>query len=461
MVEEKSSVENGAANGDMPPQEVSQKSPLTDGSPAQIEVAKSENESTKVEIGNEEEEEFRGLTKDQLMKYSKDPFWVRLRYFLLFLFWAGWVAMLVIAILIIVQAPQCEPPPTMQWLQQSPIVGLAAGSVVPSDIVAFMSSLSISSLYLPALISEYDYFKLNVITNPSNVAEFVRNTCLNVTSNNMACVTDYVPNPVKNNHPWVVNDSYDGLMTDKYYLNYTDARLPDELEKVFSYWSSDYNVTGFIVPQMEVDSEPAVVNVTDSVNVGLKAQDIVVSTSLVLLEVDLDLPGAFKEFIESMYSDWHYYSYNPIGDANTPNTQPRLNCVTLTLMLLPGTPLMQVTDTTQLEATLGEMIRSCVDLRDKDAIKFGETQFANTTQNVVAFTRTMKGTPGYAVAVNLGEGDVNATETINFSALSYVPDSGTVVYSISGKPDSGAKISMKDLDLKVHDGIVVQFVAEY
>ena len=37
MVDEKSSsVENGAPNGDMPPQEVSQKSPLTDGSPPPV-----------------------------------------------------------------------------------------------------------------------------------------------------------------------------------------------------------------------------------------------------------------------------------------------------------------------------------------------------------------------------------------------------------------------------------------
>ncbi|CAK9296311.1 unnamed protein product [Gordionus sp. m RMFG-2023] len=54
------------------------------------------------------EDAFTGLTKEELMEYANDPFWVRLRWFLFILFWLVWIAMLVVAIVLIIRAPSCS-----------------------------------------------------------------------------------------------------------------------------------------------------------------------------------------------------------------------------------------------------------------------------------------------------------------------------------------------------------------
>lgn len=60
-----------------------------------------------------------GMGKEELMKYANEPFWVRLRMFLFVLFWIGWIAMLVGAVVIILLAPRCPPAPKLDWYQKT------------------------------------------------------------------------------------------------------------------------------------------------------------------------------------------------------------------------------------------------------------------------------------------------------------------------------------------------------
>lgn len=48
-----------------------------------------------------------GLSKDELMKYANQPFWVRLRNILFASFWIVWFSILVIAIGYVVHSPGC------------------------------------------------------------------------------------------------------------------------------------------------------------------------------------------------------------------------------------------------------------------------------------------------------------------------------------------------------------------
>jgi solute carrier family 3 protein 2 len=93
-------------------------------------VAENQNGDAKIDIGNIEKT-FTGMTKEELMKYANDPFWVRLRWFLFVLFWAAWIAMLVGAILIIVYAPRCEKPSPLIWWKKGPLVTLKSGEENP------------------------------------------------------------------------------------------------------------------------------------------------------------------------------------------------------------------------------------------------------------------------------------------------------------------------------------------
>lgn len=49
-----------------------------------------------------------GLTKDELMKYANQPFWVRLRNILFASFWIFWVSILMYAIGSVVRSPNCN-----------------------------------------------------------------------------------------------------------------------------------------------------------------------------------------------------------------------------------------------------------------------------------------------------------------------------------------------------------------
>ncbi|KAK4884377.1 hypothetical protein RN001_000648 [Aquatica leii] len=84
-----------------------------------------QNGDAKVDIGDLKTA-FVGLSKDELMKYANDPFWVRLRWFLFILFWLLWASMLIGAILIIVAAPKCSPPEPRTWWEQGPLTELEA-----------------------------------------------------------------------------------------------------------------------------------------------------------------------------------------------------------------------------------------------------------------------------------------------------------------------------------------------
>ncbi|XP_008555239.1 maltase 2 [Microplitis demolitor] len=88
----------------------------------------SENGDAKIDM-KQAKKAVAGLSKEELMMYADDPFWVKLRWVLFGAFWMLWVAMLVGAIAIIVLAPKCQAPTPKKWWEKSPIVQLE-----PADI---------------------------------------------------------------------------------------------------------------------------------------------------------------------------------------------------------------------------------------------------------------------------------------------------------------------------------------
>jgi solute carrier family 3 protein 2 len=61
------------------------------------------------------------MTKEELMKYANDPFWIKLRWFLFILFWLAWIGMLFGAIAIIIFAPKCAAPTPVAWYKKGPL----------------------------------------------------------------------------------------------------------------------------------------------------------------------------------------------------------------------------------------------------------------------------------------------------------------------------------------------------
>jgi len=88
---------------------------LTGGEEPSVKITSNE---TKIDIGKEKEATH-GLTKEELMKYANDPYWVRLRWILFILFWVIWVAMLAASIVIIIYTPKCPSPEPKEWWQKN------------------------------------------------------------------------------------------------------------------------------------------------------------------------------------------------------------------------------------------------------------------------------------------------------------------------------------------------------
>lgn len=106
---------------------------------------------------------FAGMGKEELMRFANDPFWIRLRWSLLLLFWFVWLAMLVGAIVIVVYAKRCDPLPTLDWWQRNVIYEVEPASFEDSDgdgngdlrgiakHVAYLDELGVRTLLLDSI----------------------------------------------------------------------------------------------------------------------------------------------------------------------------------------------------------------------------------------------------------------------------------------------------------------------
>ena len=104
-----------------------------------------------------EKEAFEGLTKEELMKYANDPYWVRLRWALFILFWIIWVAMLVSSIVIIIYAPKCPSPEPKEWWQKNAMVKVDVKTYSDGKLAGLQDKLDlfaesgVGTLYISSL----------------------------------------------------------------------------------------------------------------------------------------------------------------------------------------------------------------------------------------------------------------------------------------------------------------------
>lgn len=88
----------------------------------EVKFVPEKNGDVRLDMEVEAQQTFSGMTKEELMKFANDPFWVRLRWFLFVVFWGLWIAMLLGAVYIIMDAPKCAAPVPLTWYQEGPLV---------------------------------------------------------------------------------------------------------------------------------------------------------------------------------------------------------------------------------------------------------------------------------------------------------------------------------------------------
>lgn len=76
---------------------------------------------------------FNGLSKNDIIKYGSDPFWVKLRWTISAIFGLAWIGMLTLAILIVVFSQKCPYQPKQQWYDREVIYQLDVATFKDSD----------------------------------------------------------------------------------------------------------------------------------------------------------------------------------------------------------------------------------------------------------------------------------------------------------------------------------------
>ncbi|XP_074593073.1 4F2 cell-surface antigen heavy chain-like [Brevipalpus obovatus] len=85
----------------------------SDASPSKVKFISQDekNGEAKVDIGRSSFDTTRtGLSKEELMKYANDPFWIKVRLVAFILFWIAWVGTLAGSVVIIMLSPKCQDP---------------------------------------------------------------------------------------------------------------------------------------------------------------------------------------------------------------------------------------------------------------------------------------------------------------------------------------------------------------
>ena len=77
--------------------------------------------SVRMSDSNDMKISFNGLSKEEVMKYGKDPTWVKVRWFIFIVFWLSWIGMLASAIIIVTVSDECPYKPKLEFWEKDPI----------------------------------------------------------------------------------------------------------------------------------------------------------------------------------------------------------------------------------------------------------------------------------------------------------------------------------------------------
>lgn len=270
---------------------------------------------TKIDMGKEQDQGFQGLSKEELMKYANDPFWVRLRWALFIFFWIIWVAMLVASIVIIVYAPKCPSPEPKSWWHKNPFykVDLDEEAAIPNIqkltenldyyVQAGVGTLYITSFYPSDLFDSIKVPSEVAIQNYQDVdakygtlddwAALLRG----LKERDQKVLLDFIPNHTSDKHEWFVKSVAKDPDFDNFYiwadeepaesagewtwsetrgawylsklgspdLNLSNKAVIAKLEEVLKFWL-DTGVDGFVVNHLPylVDDDSDLVSILGS-----------------------------------------------------------------------------------------------------------------------------------------------------------------------------------------------------
>merc|ERR1711874_56656 len=436
------------AEAEMSPPAYDEGNPLTSDEPA-VKITANE---TKIDMGKETQEkgQYEGLSKEELMKFANDPYWVRLRWILFALFWVIWVAMLVASIVIIINAPKCPSPEPNQWWQKNAMYKVDVRKFNDFDGIRneldYLVGSGVGKVYITSFTKPspskndgvLDYKTIN--PNYGTVDDW-KSLVQDFQMRDQKVVIDFIPNHASD--------------TD---INLGDPKNIQDLEDVLKFWI-ETGVNGFVMNDVEqmVDGGSDLPGLIEKMRTVVDGEAEESGTPCVLIADSLPDPTVAEKFYGTEISEsnigslFHLSLYS--NQVNNPATATDLktsidkytgdlplnawpsfafssttkaemiDAMTMVKMLMPGTPMFLAGEelgldswnsaeaTKQSEASASHLkvfSTLAAKLRHQDSVLFGEMKDATFVKNETVFglTRVKKGNPGYLLLANFDEEDI-------------------------------------------------------
>ena len=479
MTEDKAaSVENSTEDKKEMPPAYDEANPLTTEEPS-VKITSNE---TKIDIGNgKEREAFQGLTKEELMKYANDPFWVRLRWVLFILFWFIWIAMLVASIVIIIYAPKCPSPEPKQWWQKNVLyeVDLKHDFGTVKNLKDNLDNLvesGVGTIYLPGFFTEGQGTRPDPKTVNSDWGSMEDWAALvtGCAERDQKVVIDW-PLAMKNNKDvlefWMDN-GVSGFQLTKEYEHEADIK----------------HLRMIVDARTEETGVPFILLLTDATtNLHGNIADNGVGDLIQLPvydnnKINPDSATALKENLDTFIESLPRNAWPSFGWRDQSWAESLTDASTMLKMLLPGTPVFnsgqefggqkewsqQEFDKQKSAPESHWQVFSTLasKMRHQDSILFGPLDSTTTfvKGNVFGMTRVKKGNPGYLLTINFAEEDVN----VDVSDVHLVPDGIRLMAKSVPYPDDTApegedvtRFESKNVLVKKQEARVFTFVPKY
>ncbi|KAK7481050.1 hypothetical protein BaRGS_00027686 [Batillaria attramentaria] len=188
--------------------------------------------------GLKDDQPFRGMGKEELLRHSSKPFWRRLRYICMTVVLVGWLALIITVVALVLVYPRCRSPVEQDWWQKGVVYRLYVRSFQDRDGDGVgdlqgvrsrldylqelgVSILSLSPIYLApdSSTSDWDILDHTKISplygNMEDFAKLVNESH----AKGMHVVLDFIPNLTSNKHEWF-NASRNSSSTDNPKRNY-------------------------------------------------------------------------------------------------------------------------------------------------------------------------------------------------------------------------------------------------
>ncbi|OQR68475.1 4F2 cell-surface antigen heavy chain-like [Tropilaelaps mercedesae] len=482
---------------------IDEKSKLnTENDSAKIKFQSSKNGEAKIDLPDSGSVGYQcGLTKEDLMKYANDPFWIAMRRILFVLFWLLWIAMLVGAVAIIITTPSCAAPKEPEWYESSPMYELrvdefySKGDNQKPDLsgikekLPYFDEISVSAIVIdglfnkdnpkdiePSLGSFIEFkeiservkllIKIRVsqidLSSEQKQMQFVDTLRFWLDKNAAGFVFDEIELLPTNLDLKKLTEQWHGVISNFSSENFPRVSILSSYKPLeenefcrYAHMILNYKPTeltkGF-TPQQLVDIfEPTVEeNRTTSCRFNL----VLSNGDIQPLLNRFGSEERDRLILFTLLADATPFIYFGEEYANSDSDMPP------TLTRNHGhTPLpmkWNIIDAMKPKSNnfYNVFVKGAKLRKSEYAIRMGDTSLKIIGENVVAMSRIKKGNPGFAVVTNFGN-----SSQVDLSLLgNHIPETGhiEIVSSISEKPRG--KVQLKELEIAPLETLVVQFV---